>query len=345
MKNFDIELVATDIKSDLIHKINFKTKPLGSLGRLEDIALQIGSIQNTLTPELIKPHMVVFAADHGIALEGVSAYPQEVTYQMVLNFLNGGAAINVFCKQNSICIKVVDAGVNYDFPINMPIIGNKVGKGTRSFLKGAAMTLDEAWLCISKGAEVVNKIKKEGSNIIGFGEMGIGNTSSASALMNVMCGIPIEDCVGIGTGIDDGQYMKKIAIIRSAIELNGKPSSPIETLATYGGYEIAQMCGAMLQAAENKMIIMVDGFIATSAYLVAFHMNPEIKEYAIFCHQSGEKGHGALLRYLKASPLLQMNMRLGEGTGVAVAYPIIQAAVNFLNEMASFEDAGVSSKN
>jgi len=344
MKKYNILTVSEKLKKDLQHKIDYKTKPLGALGRLEEIALRIGLIQNTLSPKLTNPYIVVFAGDHGIAKEGVSAYPQEVTFQMVMNFLSGGAAINVFCKQNNIKIEVVDAGVNYKFPKNTRLIDAKVGMGTKSFLSGKAMTVKETNQCIELGSKIVNEIHKKGCNIIGFGEMGIGNTASASALMSVICKLDIEDCVGKGTGLAEEGVKNKIEILKKAIGNNNKTNDPFESLSTFGGYEIAQMCGAFLQAAENKMVILVDGFIATSAFLIAFKMNPKILDFAFFCHQSDEQGHSKMLNFLGAEPILKLGMRLGEGTGAAVCLPIIESAVNFLNEMASFESAGVSNK-
>lgn len=344
MKKFIIQPVSKKLEVDLQHKIDFKTKPLGSLGQLEKIALQVGLIQNTLSPQLKNPHLVVFAGDHGITKDGVSAYPQEVTFQMVMNFLHGGAAINVFCKQNKIKISVVDAGVNYKFLKELQVVNAKVGMGTKSFLREPAMSIKQMQKCLDNGSKIVNDIYQSGCNVIGFGEMGIGNTSSASALMSVICNIPIEECVGKGTGLDETGVQKKIKIIRKAIAFHKKIDIPFKILATFGGFEIAQMCGAMLQAAENKMLILVDGFISTAAFLVAFKINPEILDYAIFCHQSDEQGHAKMLRYLGVKPLLHLNMRLGEGTGTAIGYSIIQSAVNFLNEMASFESAGVSNK-
>ncbi len=345
MKSFHIEPVSKALEADLQHKIDFKTKPLGALGQLEKLALKIGLIQNSLFPKLKNPHIVVFAADHGIAKEGVSAYPQEVTFQMVMNFVGGGAAINVFCKQNNIDIKVVDAGVNFKFPPGINIINSKIGMGTKSFLQEPAMTLEEANKAINSGANIVNEIHKSGSNVIGFGEMGIGNTSSASVLMSMLCNIPIEECVGKGTGLDEKGLKQKIEILSASIKKHGKPATALQALATYGGFEIAHICGAMLQAAENKMLILVDGFISTSAFLVAYNINPNIMDYAVFCHQSDENGHAKMLKHLNVSSLLNLNMRLGEGTGAAIAYPIIKAAVSFLNEMASFESAGVSNKD
>ncbi len=333
------------IINDLQHKIDFKTKPIGALGMLEKLALQIGSIQNTLSPTLKNPTIVVFAADHGIAKEGVSAYPQEVTFQMVINFLNGGAAINVFCKQNNLNLKIVDAGVNFDFEENKNLINSKIDKGTKSFLKDKAMTKNQLQQCFDKGKEVVNMITNEECNVIGFGEMGIGNTSSATMLMSYLCKLPIEKCVGRGTGLNDIQLENKISILKQAKSFHGNIDNTKEILQTFGGFEIAQMCSAMLTAFENNMIILVDGFIASSAFLVAYKLNPAIIKNAIFCHLSDEFGHQNLLNYLNAEPLLKLNMRLGEGTGCAVAYPIIESAIAFLNNMASFESAGVSHKN
>ena len=334
----------TDIEEKLKHKIDFKTKPIGALGVLESIALQIGMVQNTLLPMLQKPTIVVFAGDHGIAKEGVSAYPQEVTFQMVMNFLNGGAAINVFCRQNGIDLKVVDAGVNFDFPSSENLINAKIGHGTQSFLTGNAMTDDELERCLESGKNIVKPIFTEGCNVVGFGEMGIGNTSSAALIMSVLTGHDLENCVGRGTGLDDAQLKNKINILTQAKAFHAKIETPLEVLRAFGGFEMAQMCGAMMQAFEDNKLILVDGFIATAAFLVAYKIDPKIKENALFCHLSDEFGHKNLLNYLGVKPILTLEMRLGEGTGCAVAYPIIESAVAFLNNMASFESAGVSNK-
>lgn len=332
----------TAIEVALQQKIDNKTKPTGSLGVLESLAKQIGSVFQTLEPKITKPNIVVFAADHGIGNHGVSAYPQDVTRQMVTNFLEGGAAINVFCKQNNIELTIVDAGVNYDFPTNAKLISAKIGKGTQSFLHSSAMSKAESDLCFSKGAAIVNSIFETGCNCIGFGEMGIGNTSTASVLMSVLLELPIEDCVGKGTGVVDDKLIQKQNILKKALE-NYNGSNDLESkLAYFGGFEIIQMAGGMLQAKQNKMLILVDGFICTVAFLIAYKMDSSVKENAIFCHSSAEKGHQTILNYLNVQPLLQLDLRLGEGTGCAVAFPIIQSAVCFLNEMASFESAGVS---
>ncbi|MEN9908701.1 MAG: hypothetical protein RLZZ540_1850 [Bacteroidota bacterium] len=334
---------ATDffLKS-LQQKIDQKTKPIGSLGVLEKIAKQIATVFQTLEPKINQPHIVVFAADHGIAQHGVSAYPQDVTRQMLTNFLEGGAAINVFCKQNKIALSVVDAGVNYDFPSNTTLISAKIDKGTHSFLNGPAMSKTQMELCFSKGSEIVATIAKQGSNCIGFGEMGIGNTATASVLMSVLCNFSIEDCVGRGTGVDDEKLQFKIDILRKAVE-NYQGSKDLESyLAYFGGFEILQMAGGMLEAYKQNMIFLVDGFICSVAFLIAFKKNPAIMNNAIFSHQSAEKAHKKLLDYLGVSAVLQLDLRLGEGTGCALLFPIIESAVAFLNEMASFESAGVS---
>ncbi len=343
---FSISRLDHSLREMLQRKVDRKTKPLGALGALENIAIQIGMIQQTLTPKLTNPHVLVFAGDHGIAREGVSAYPQEVTWQMVMNFLSGGAAINVFCKQHGIELKIVDAGVNHEFPNDtVGMIHNKTGMGTGSFANGMAMSIEQAQSCIATSAGIVKEIAKTGCTIIGFGEMGIANTSSAAILMSVLCNMPIEKCVGRGTGLDDVTLKHKLDVLKKSLAKNGKPDTPLNVLATFGGFEIAQLVGAMLQAAESQLIILIDGFIASAAYLVAQAIEPLVKEYCIFCHQSDEQAHALLLQYLQVKPLLSLNMRLGEGTGVAVAYPIIQSAVNFLNDMASFESARVSKKS
>jgi nicotinate-nucleotide--dimethylbenzimidazole phosphoribosyltransferase len=345
MKSFNIQPVNKKMIAQLQNKVDNKTKPLGALGKLEKIAIQIGSIQHTLEPQLINPTIVVFAGDHGIVKEGVSPYPQEVTYQMVFNFLQGGAGINVFAKQHGIEIKVVDAGVNFNFETHPDLINEKIDAGTKSYLSEPAMTQGQCYAAINKGADIVEKIRKTGCNIIGFGEMGIGNTSSAAILMSLLCDIPLENCIGRGTGLDDGGLEKKKAILKSAITNHQQfDKTPVGILKTFGGFEIAMMCGAMLKAAELEMVLMIDGFIATSALLVASKINPNILEYCIFAHQSNEQGHRLMLEHLHAEPLLSLDMRLGEGTGVAVAYPMIASAVHFLNQMASFESAGVSTK-
>lgn len=336
------------IEEQLQHKINNKTKPLGALGMLEELALKIGLIQNSLSPVISKPHIVVFAGDHGIAATGkVNPYPQAVTAQMVLNFVNGGAAINVFTKQHNIGLTVVDAGVNIDFDPSLPIVHAKINHSTADYSEYNAMSIDEVNTAIEKGGSIVQALFDDGCNTIGFGEMGIGNTSSASLIMHHLLSLPLSECVGRGTGSTDEQLQQKLATLEDASrlhELNRYDITPHQLLCRIGGFEIAMMTGAYHKAAELNMVIVVDGFIATAALLVAKQYNQTITDHCIFAHCSDENGHRKMLEHLNAKPLLQLGMRLGEGTGAALAIPLLQSAVQFLNEMASFESAGVSGK-
>ncbi|WP_428229714.1 nicotinate-nucleotide--dimethylbenzimidazole phosphoribosyltransferase [Flavobacterium sp.] len=334
----------TDFSILLQEKIDAKTKPVGALGTLETLAFQMATVFESLNPKIINPNIVVFAADHGIANHGVSAYPQDVTRQMVGNFLEGGAAINVFCNQNNIQLSIVDAGVNYDFPTNINLIDAKIAKGTQSFLHVPAMCETELQLCFEKGKSIVTAIAATSSNCIGFGEMGIGNTSAASVLMSLLTHLPIEECIGKGTGVENEKLLKKQNILKSAIENYSGQAELKQQLAYFGGFEIIQIAGGMLAAYEKKMLILVDGFICSVAFLIASKINPEIKNNAVFCHCSAEKAHQKLLDYLGAKPVLNLDLRLGEGTGCAIAFPILKSAEAFLNEMASFESAGVSRK-
>ncbi len=330
--------------------IDQKTKPLGALGTLETLALQIARIQQTITPKLSKPHICVFAADHGLAREGVSAYPSDVTAQMVINFLNGGAGINVFAAQHGIALTVVDAGVNAEFGTrhNANFINAKIQRGSRNMLQETAMTAEDCALAVQRGREIVRGIHAEGCSVIGFGEMGIGNTSAAALIMHHITQIPLEDCVGKGTGLTEEQMQHKLAILRKVVERHrikaDEHFSPMTILQTFGGFEIAMMCGAMLEAAHLQMIVLVDGFIASSALLIAHAACPQILEYCIFSHESDEQGHKKMLAYLGATPLLRLGLRLGEGTGCALAYPLVASAGAFLNSMATFSSAGVSTK-
>ena len=328
----------------LQHKIDAKTKPQGSLGRLEALALQIGLIQQTLSPELRRPAIMVCAGDHGAARAGVSAYPQDVTWQMVENFLAGGAAINVFARQAGIELTVVDAGVNHDFGRREQLVDAKVGPGTASWLDGPAMSAAQCAQAMTRGANIVAGLHDGGCNVIGFGEMGIGNTASASLLTHRLAGLSLADCVGRGTGLDDAGLSRKQALLQQAADRYEGDGSPLSVLAQFGGFEIAMLCGAMLAAAERGMLLLIDGFIVTSALLVAAKLQPAILHYCVFSHCSHERGHRLQLAHLGARPLLDMDLRLGEGTGAALAWPIVKCAAAFLNEMASFESAGVSEK-
>lgn len=330
--------------ADLSRKVTQKTKPIGALGLLEQVAIQIGMIQQTLTPQLKMPTALVFAGDHGIANSGVSPYPQAVTAQMVLNFVNGGAAINVFCAQHGFKLRVVDMGVKNEFEAVMPLSHCKIGFGTANFETTQAMSLAQAQQAITVGARLVEQEAALGCNVFAFGEMGIGNTSSASCLLSVLLDWPIAHCVGRGTGLDDAGLQRKADILAGAIAhhgLNGQDA--LTVLATFGGFEIAAMVGAMLRAAEHRAVVLVDGFIASVALLVASRLAPQVLDYCVFAHCSEELAHRQLLAHFNAKPLLDLGLRLGEGTGAVLAYPLVQAAVGFLNDMASFESAGVSS--
>jgi len=339
---FSIAPVGTSLSVQLDHKIANKTKPPGALGRLESLARQVGLIQQSLTPSLSEPAMLVFAADHGVVAEGVSPYPQEVTAQMVSNFLAGGAAINCFCRLNGIRMQVIDAGVRTELPAHPALRNCKLAAGSANMTERDAMTAEQCDQALAQGAALVDELYVSGTNVIGFGEMGIGNTTSAAALMSALLGLPATRCVGRGTGLDDAGVVHKAEVVTRAVARLPAAASAWEILKAVGGLEIAMMTGAMLQAAARRMAVLVDGFIATSAALVASRLAPDFLGYAIFSHRSDEQPHQLLLEHLNATPLLDLGMRLGEGTGAALAYPLVEAAVAFLNEMASFDSAGVS---
>jgi nicotinate-nucleotide--dimethylbenzimidazole phosphoribosyltransferase len=325
----------------LQHKIDQKTKPQGALGQLERLALQIGLIQRSDTLRFEGPQMVVFAADHGIASEGVSAFPQAVTVQMVGNMLAGGAAINVFARQHGFALQVVDAGVAADLAVHPQLQQRKIAPGTRNICEGPAMSLAQAHAALQAGMDVVRELP---GNVVAFGEMGIANTSAAALLLARLANLPIKDVTGRGTGLDDTQLQQKQAVLQGALDLHANVQEPLAVLATLGGFEIAMMSGAMLQAASERRVVLVDGFIAGAAALVAQALVPDVQDYLVFCHRSAERGHHLLLRHMKATPLLDLDMRLGEGTGALLAWPLLQSAALFMAEMASFEMAGVSGK-
>ena len=331
------------LEAELRRVIDMKTKPPGSLGRLESLALQMGLIQRATRPRIERPAMIVFAGDHGIAKEGVSSYPQEVTAQMVANFLSGGAAINALSRSVGMSLEVVDAGVATPIPIDHGYERLSLGLGTRNFAREPAMSRETALEGIARGAARVRHHASLGTNVIGFGEMGIANTSAAACLMSRLCDLPIGECVGRGTGLDDHGLAHKRDVLGRALALH-REGDAIDTLTTFGGFEIAMITGAYLAAACEGMTILVDGFIATSALLVAAKIAPEVLEYCVFAHASNETGHRRMLAHFDAAPLLQLDLRLGEGTGAALALPILRAAVAFVDEMASFESAGVSNK-
>lgn len=332
----------TTLAGQLNDAINHKTKPLGSLGRLETLVRQIGLIQQSTHPTITQPAIIVFAADHGIVAEGISAYPQDVTWQMVENFLGNGAAINVFARQNNCALHIVDAGVKHDFGVRDGLLDRKLGPGTRNFAQEAAMTQQECASAMQAGMDLVDTLP---GNVLGFGEMGIGNTTAAAALMHKLTGTPVAQCVGAGTGLSVDGILHKQRVIEAAAAKHAKAIEPLDVLATFGGFEIAMMAGAMLKAAERRMVLLIDGFIVSSALLVAARLQPAILDYCVFAHCSDEAGHRHLLASLDAQPLLQLDLRLGEGTGSALALPLLHAAVNFLAQMATFGSAQVSEKS
>ena len=331
------------LEARLRHKIDGKTKPLGALGLLESLALQLGLVQRSEAPALHQPQMVVFAADHGIAAEGVSAYPQAVTAQMVGNMLAGDAAVNVFARQHGFALQLVDAGVAAELPAHPGLQARKIALGTKNSCQEAAMPRHEAEAALTAGMQTVAALP---GNVVALGEMGIANTSAAALLLARLTGTRIDEAAGRGTGLDDVQLRHKQAVLARALARHPatQPLDAVAELATLGGFEIAMMAGAMLQAASERRIVLVDGFIAGASALVAQALVPAVRDYLVFCHHSAETGHGRLLAHLKARPLLDLDLRLGEGTGALLAWPLVQSAANFLNDMASFASAGVSEK-
>lgn len=323
-------------------RIDGKTKPVGALGRLERLALQVGLIQGRTDPHLTAPHILVCAGDHGAARAGISAYPQDVTWQMVENFLAGGAAINVFTRQMGLGLTVVDAGVAHEFGPRTGLVDAKIAPGTANYLEAPAMSAPQRDDALARGRALAHQLAEGGCNALGFGEMGIGNTASASLLTHCLTGASLAEVVGRGTGLDDAGLARKRQLLEQALARGGHPADPLDLLAEYGGFEIAMLAGAMLGAAERRMLLLIDGFIVTAALLVAHALAPSILPYCIFAHRSQEPGHQRQMTFLGAEPLMQLDLRLGEGTGAALAWPLVQAAVNFLSDMASFESAGVS---
>ncbi|MBQ1708010.1 MAG: nicotinate-nucleotide--dimethylbenzimidazole phosphoribosyltransferase [Bacteroidales bacterium] len=341
---FHIERPDAAICPALQEKIDNLTKPKGSLGRLEELALQIGLIQQTLSPALRHPQNIVFAADHGIVEEGVSIAPKEVTWQQVCHFTHpqGTGGVNFLCRQHGFTLKVVDAGVDYDLPRDRGIIDLKVARGTRNFLHGPAMTEAEMEQCLAGGASVVRQCFEEGSNVLSFGEMGIGNTSPSSVWMSYFTGIPLAECVGAGSGLDSAGIRHKLDVLTRAMDNYRGDGSPRDLIRWFGGFEMVMAVGAMLQAAALRMVILVDGFIMTNCILAASKLYPEVLDYAVFGHCGDESGHRKVLDALGAKPLLSLGLRLGEGTGAICAYPIVDSAVRMINQMDTFSGADIT---
>jgi nicotinate-nucleotide--dimethylbenzimidazole phosphoribosyltransferase len=321
------------------------TKPHGALGDLEPLAAQVCAVQCTLAPAVTAPVAVVFAADHGVADRGVSAYPREVTRQMVQNFLGGGAAISVLARALGMPLWIVDAGVDGECPAHPQLIHAKIRAGTRDFVVGPAMTASECHAALQQGSAIIGRVVAAPSNTVLLGEMGIGNTASAALLTHALTAMPLADCVGRGTGLDDPGLAGKLATLGTALARRAPCADPVELLTEFGGYEIAMLVGAILGATARRLLVIVDGFTVTVAAALAARLDAHVLDYCVFGHVSAEKAHRALLAHLKVRPLLDLGMRLGEGSGAAVALPIVQAALALFTQMATFAGAGVSEKS
>ena len=339
---FDItDISDATLAQRLQHQLDTKTKPLGSLGRLEPLALQLGLILGTDQPHLMQPQMLVCAADHGLATRGVSAYPSDVTWQMVENFLSGGAAVSVLARQHGLALTVVDCGVRHDFAPRPGLVVRKLAQGTADASAGPAMSMVQCQQAITHGQDLVRNLP---GNVVLLGEMGIGNTSVASMLLARLAGLPIADCTGAGTGLDDAAVLRKVAILGEVLALHAQATAPLDALAAFGGFEVATLVGVVLQAARERRVVLVDGFITTAAVLVAHALQPHVLQCCVFAHRSGERGHGLMLDHLGARPLLDLGLRLGEGSGAALAWPLLASACTVLRDMASFASAGVATQ-
>ena len=321
------------------------TKPAGSLGRLEELSVQLAGMQARALPGIERKAVIVMAADHGVALEGVSAYPAEVTAQMVLNFLHGGAAVNVLARQAGARVTVVDIGVAGDFGPLPGLVGRKVAHGTRNMLKGPAMRLSEAGQAIQTGMDVLDEAAEAGLDLVATGDMGIGNTTPSAAIAALLTGLPVAQVTGRGTGVNDAGLARKIQVIEQAIATNKPdPADSMDVLCKVGGLEIAGLAGVMIAAAARRIPVVVDGFISTAAAMIACGLVPDVRGYLISAHRSVEIGHAAMLKHLRLEPLLDLDLRLGEGTGAVLAFHLLEAATRILRDMATFDEAGVDEK-
>lgn len=324
-------------------RLDNKTKPPGSLGRLEEFARRMAAISGGFEPDTAKKVIFTFAGDHGIVEEGVSLYPSEVTRQMVFNFLNGGAGVNVLARHSGAEVRVVDVGVDFDFGDTPGMIHAKVARGTRNFARGPAMTRDEALAAMQVGIDLADQCKSEGIGLVGTGEMGIGNTTPSSAMIAVISGIPLRELTHRGTGINDATLENKIRVIEQGVALNKPdPSDPLDVLTKVGGLEIAAIAGLVMGCAANSIAVVIDGFISTAGALIASELHPNVRDYVFAAHRSVEIGHRFMLERIGADPILDLDFRLGEGTGAALAMGLIEAGVKVLKEMATFDEAGVT---
>ena len=345
MRDFKIPSFDETLRPSIQEKIDNLNKPKGSLGRLEDLAMQICMIQQTLHPALSNPCHLLLGGDHGIEREGVSVSPREVTWQQMINFTYGGGGVNMFCRQHGFHLRIVDVGVDYDLSSVPGIIDRKIARGTRNFLYEPAMSEEEFDQVIETGVSLVDECIAEGCNILCIGEMGIANTSPSSIWLHLFSQIPLKDCIGAGAGLDFSGIRHKYEVLSQAVERflhhNPRPST-LHILRYFGGYEMVAAIGAMLHAAEHRMVILVDGFIMTACAMAAILIQPEVKQYMIFTHCGDEAGHQMMLETIGACPLLRLGLRLGEGTGALCAYPIIDSAVRMINEMNNFENANIT---
>ena len=346
MKSFDIQPVDQSLHSAIQEKINNLNKPKGSLGRLEELAMQICLIQQTLSPSLNHPCHLLLGGDHGIEREGVSVSPREVTWQQMINFTRGGGGVNMFCRQHGFKLRIVDVGVDYDLSSVPGIIDRKIARGTRNFLYEPAMSEEEFDRAIQVGSDLVDECLSEGCRILCIGEMGIGNTSPSSIWMSLFGNIPLKDCIGAGAGLDAPGIRHKYEVLSKALSRYQSDLSPLTShlspLRIFGGFEMIAAIGAMLRAAEAHLVVLVDGFIMTACALAAIQLYPASQDYMIFTHCGDESGHRMMLDIVKAKPLLNLGLRLGEGTGALCAFPIVDSAVRMMNEMNNFDNAKIT---
>lgn len=345
MISFSIVRPDEGIRNKIIDKIDNLNKPKGSLGMLEELALKICLVQQTISPKLSRPCHLLLGADHGIEREGVSVSPRDVTWQQMINFTKGGGGVNMFCRQHGFELKIVDMGVDHDLSGYKEIIDKKIAPGTEDFLYGPAMTEEQMDTALRCGADLVDNCHKEGCNIICIGEMGIANTSPSSIWLHLFGNVALDECIGAGSGINGKQMAHKYDVLRRAVERFRSlfpDYKPIDAIRYFGGFEMVGAIGAMLRAAECGMLIMVDGFIMSACMLAASKLHPEVLSYAIFGHCGDEHAHAKMLSLMGAKPLLNLGMRLGEGTGALCSYPIIESSVRMINEMNNFKNANIT---
>ena len=344
MRTFDIKKTDESLRPAIQAKIDNLNKPKGALGQLEELAMQICLIQQTLSPSLANPCHLLLGGDHGIEREGVSVSPREVTWQQMLNFTRGGGGVNMFCRQHGFKLRIVDVGVDYDLAAVPGIINRKIARGTKNFLYEPAMTQEEFHQAIETGASLVDDCSVDGCRVLCIGEMGIGNTSPSSIWMSLFCNIPLNECIGAGAGLHAPGIRHKCHVLTQALDHSSltNQSSPADIIRYFGGFEMVAAIGAMLRAAELRIVTLIDGFIMTACALAASHLYPAVQDYMVFGHCGDESGHRNMLNAMQATPLLSLGLRLGEGTGALCAFPILDSAVRMINEMNNFDNAHIT---